>query len=175
MAGVVSYGAYIPKYRIDRRLVYKAMGWLNPATYMPGEKAVANYDEDSLTMAVAAGADCVTGIDRSGINAVFFATATPPFAERQNAEIIATALDTQSEIRTADFTDSLKAGTTAMLSAVDAVKAGSAKNVLVCASDYRTGKAGSAQEEIFGDGAAAILIGRDDGIARLCGPSAGRG
>ena len=169
MAGVVSYGAYIPKYRIDRKLVYKAMGWLNPATYMPGEKAVANYDEDSLTMAVAAGTDCVTGIDRSGINAVFFATATPPFAERQNAEIIATALDAPSEIRTADFTDSLKAGTTAMLSAVDAVKAGSAKNVLVCAADCRTGKAGSSQEEIFGDGAAAILIGQDDGIARFKG------
>jgi hydroxymethylglutaryl-CoA synthase len=169
MAGVASYGAYIPRYRIDRKLVYKAMGWLNPATYMPGEKAVANYDEDSLTMAVAAGTDCVTGIDRSGINCVFFATTTPPFAERQNAEIIATALDAPSEIRTADFTDSLKAGTTAMLSAVDAVKAGSANNVLVCAADYRTGKAGSSQEEIFGDGAAAILIGRDDGIARFEG------
>ncbi|MCP4577249.1 MAG: hypothetical protein GY846_13310 [Deltaproteobacteria bacterium] len=60
MSGIVSYGAYIPRYRIDRKLIYKAMGWLNPATFMPGEKAVANYDEDSLTMAVAAGIDCLT-------------------------------------------------------------------------------------------------------------------
>lgn len=169
MSGIVSYGAYIPKYRIDRKLIYKAMGWLNPATYMPGEKAVANYDEDSLTMAVAAGIDCLAGIGREKIDAVFFATTTPPYAERQNAEIMATALDCREDIRTADFTDTVKAGTTAVLSAVDAVKAGSAKNVMVCSGDMRIGKAGSAQEEIFGDGAAALLMGDDDVAAEFVG------
>ena len=169
MSGIVSYGAYIPKYRIDRKLIYKAMGWLNPATFMPGEKAVANYDEDSLTMAVAAGIDCLTGIDRKKVDAVFFATTTSPYAERQNAEIMATALDCRADIRTADYTGTLKAGTTAVLSAVDAVKAGSVKNVMVCAADMRIGKAGSAQEEIFGDGAAAILMGDDGVVAEFSG------
>ncbi len=139
MSGIVSYGAYVPKYRIDRKLIYKAMGWLNPATFMPGEKAVANYDEDSVTMAVAAGIDCLTGIYRSKVDAVFFATTTPPYAERQNAEIIATALDCRADIRTADITDTSKAGTTAVLSAVDAVKDGSLKNVMVCAAVMRLG------------------------------------
>ena len=55
MVGITSYGAYIPWYRIDRKIIYSAMGWINPATRMPGEKAVANFDEDSITMAVAAG------------------------------------------------------------------------------------------------------------------------
>ncbi len=169
MSGIVSYGAYVPKYRIDRKLIYKAMGWLNPATFMPGEKAVANYDEDSVTMAVAAGIDCLTGVDRAGVDAVFFATATSPYAERQSAEIIATALDCRADIRTADITDTLKAGTTAVLSAVDAVKAGSLKNVMVCAADMRIGKAGSAQEEIFGDGAAALLIGDNAVVAEFAG------
>ena len=169
MSGIVSYGAYVPKYRIDRKLIYKAMGWLNPATFMPGEKAVANYDEDSVTMAVAAGIDCLSGIDRAGVDAVFFATATSPYAERQSAEIIATALDCRADIRTADITDTLKGGTTAVLSAVDAVKAGSAKNVMVCAGDMRIGKAASAQEEIFGDGAAAVLIGDDAVVAEFVG------
>ncbi len=169
MAGIVSYGGYVPRYRIDRKLIYKAMGWLNPATYMPGEKAVANYDEDSLSMAVAAGVDCLTEVDKAEIDAVFFASATPPYAERQSAEIIATALDCRSDIRTADLTDTLKSGTTAILSAADAVDAGSAKEVLVCTGDMRIGKAGSAQEEIFGDGAAAILVGRKDVIAKLIG------
>ena len=169
MSGIVSYGAYIPKYRIDRKLIYKAMGWLNPATFMPGEKAVANYDEDSVTMAVAAGIDCLTEIDRTDVDAVFFATATSPYAERQGAEIIATALDCRSDIRTADITDTPKAGTTAVLSAVDAVKAGSIKKAMVCAADMRVGKAGSAQEEIFGDGAAALLMGEDDVVAQYAG------
>jgi len=169
MSGIVSYGAYVPKYRIDRKLIYKSMGWLNPATFMPGEKAVANYDEDSVTMAVAAGIDCLSGIERAGVDAVFFATATSPYTERQSAEIIATALDCRADIRTADFTDTLKAGTTAVLSAVDAVKAGSLKKAIVCAADMRIGKAGSAQEEIFGDGAAALLIGEEDVVAEFTG------
>jgi len=168
MSGIVSYGAYVPKYRIDRKLIYKSMGWLNPATFMPGEKAVAQtYDEDSVTMAVAAGIDCLSGIERAGVDAVFFATATSPYTERQSAEIIATALDCRADIRTADFTDTLKAGTTAVLSAVDAVKAGSLKKAIVCAADMRIGKAGSAQEEIFGDGAAALLIGEEDVVAEF--------
>ncbi|MFH1625860.1 MAG: OB-fold domain-containing protein [Pseudomonadota bacterium] len=169
MVGITSYGAYIPRYRIDRGIIYKAMGWLNPATYMPGEKAVANFDEDSVSMAAAAGIDCLTGMDRKGIDALFFATTTAPYKERQCAEIIATAFDLRSDIRTADFTDSLKAGTTALLSAVDAVKAGSAKNVIVCTADCRVGKAGSAQEEIFGDGAASVTIGDSGVIASLEG------
>ena len=37
---------------------------------MPGEKVVANYDEDSLTMAVAAGIDCLTEIDRKKVDVV---------------------------------------------------------------------------------------------------------
>lgn len=41
MVGIASYGAYVPWYRIDRTVIYSAMGWLDPATFMPGEKAVA--------------------------------------------------------------------------------------------------------------------------------------
>ena len=169
MAGIISYGAYIPRYRIDRKRIYKAMGWLNPATFMPGEKAVANYDEDSVTMAVSAGADCLAGMKRTGIDAFFFATTTPPFAERQSARIIATALDVRSNIRSADLTATPKSGITALLTALDAIGAGSAGQAMVCAADCRTGKAGSAQEELFGDGAAALLMGREDGIARVLG------
>lgn len=124
MAGIVLYGCYIPRYRIDRRLIYKAMGWLNPATFLPGEKAVADFDEDSLTMAVAAATDCLGDIDRNKIDAVYFATSTAPYTERQGAEIIATAIDARSDIRSADFSDTPKAGTTALLSALDAVRAG---------------------------------------------------
>jgi len=167
MAGIVSYGAYIPKYRIDRKIIYKAMGWLNPATYLKGEKAVANFDEDSVTMAVAAGMDCLNGLDRNSIDATYFASTALPYKERQSAQIISTAFDLRSDIRTADFTDSVKAGTTAMLSALDAVKAGGAQNVMVCASDCRIGKAGSAQEEIFGDGAASVIVGNENVIANL--------
>jgi len=169
MVGITSYGAYIPRYRINRNTIYSAMGWLNPATLMPGEKAVANCDEDNISMAVAASLDCLNGLEREKIEGLYLATTTSPYRERQAAGIVATALDLRPEIRTADFTDSIKAGTTALLAACDAIKGGSAKRVIACAADSRLGKAGSAQEEIYGDGAAALLLGDSGVIATLEG------
>ena len=169
MVGITHYGAYIPLYRIQRMTIYQALGWLNPASLLPGEKAVANYDEDSLTMAVAAAMDCLDAEARGQVDGLFFATTTFPYKERQNAGIIATALDLRADARTSDFTASLKSGTGALISAYDAVKSGSAKNVLVCAADCRLGKPGGYQEEIYGDGAAALLLGDRDVIASVEG------
>lgn len=165
MTGIVSYGAYIPKYRLSRDLIARVWG----SSPIGGEKAVTNYDEDSLTMAVAAGMDCLNGIDRAAIDGMYFATTTFPYRERESASIVATALDLRSDIRTADFADSLKAGTAALLSACDSIKAGGVGSMLVCASDCRLGKPGSSQEMLFGDGAAALLLGGNGVIASLEG------
>jgi hydroxymethylglutaryl-CoA synthase len=82
---------------------------------------------------------------------------------------VAAALDLQNNIRTADFLGSNKSGTSALLSAFDAVKAGTSNNVLVCASDCRVSKPGSSQEPLYGDAAAAVLMGSEDVIATLEG------
>jgi len=169
MVGITSYGACIPWYRISRKTIYSAMGWLNPATFLPGEKAVANWDEDSITMAVNASVDCLNEVDRNIIDGVYFGSVTLPYKERLNAGIIATVLDLRPDIKSADFAGSTKAGTAALLSACDAVKAGSAKSIMVCASDCRIGKAGSSQEEAYGDGAAAFLLSDSNVVASLEG------
>jgi hydroxymethylglutaryl-CoA synthase len=169
MVGITSYGAYIPLQRINRKIIFNATGWSTSATSLPGEKAVANYDDDSVTMAVAASIDCLTGMDRNKVGGLYFATTTPPYRERQSAGIIANALDLRPDVRAADFSDSLKAGTHALLAACDAVKAGSEKNIVVCASDCRLGRPGSSQEVIFGEGGAALMVGDTDVIATLEG------
>jgi len=169
MLGIKSCGVYIPRYRMDRNIIYAAMGWLNPATYMGGEKAVANYDEDSVSMAVNASMNCLKGVDRNTIDGVYFGSVSLPYKERQNAGIIATALDLRPDIMTADFASSTKSGTGALIAACNAIKAGAAKNILVCASDCRVPKSGSAQEESYGDGAAAVLLGEGDVIADFQG------
>jgi 3-hydroxy-3-methylglutaryl CoA synthase len=145
------------------------MGWLNPATLLPGEKAVANYDEDSVTMAVAAGMNCLNGFDRDEVNGLYLATTTSPYKERQIAGIVATALNLRSDIQVADFANSTTAGTSAFISACNALKAGSVENIMLCTSDCRIGKPGSAQEELYGDGAAAFLMGSSNVIASLEG------
>ncbi len=169
MAGIVSYGAYVPWYRLNRKIIFKAMGWFNPFPPPPGEKAVANYDEDSITMAVAAGMDCLQGFNRQEVEGLYFATTTAPFKERQNAGIIASALNLRENVRAADFAGAPKSGTAALLAASETVKAQTAKNVLVCAADTRLGKMGSTQEQLFGDGAAAFLLGEEKVIATLDG------
>jgi hydroxymethylglutaryl-CoA synthase len=168
MVGIVAYGAYIPRYRLSRKTIFQAIGWLGPAA-LPGEKAVANYDEDSLTMGVAAGTDCLEGIEPEKIDGMYFATTTSPYRERESATIIATALDLRPNIRTADFADSLKAGTAALLSACNSIKAGDTGTMLLCTADCRLGKPGGPQEMLFGDGAAALLLGSNGVIASLEG------
>ena len=60
MIGITSYGGYIPKLRLDRMSVFQSMGWFAPAIIMvaQGERSFCYWDEDSLTMAVAAARDC---------------------------------------------------------------------------------------------------------------------
>jgi 3-hydroxy-3-methylglutaryl CoA synthase len=153
MAGIVSYGAYIPLRRFSA----------GPQT----EKAAANWDEDSLTMAVAAAIDCLGSTERKTIDGLYFATTTPPYSEKLAATTTAWVLDLRRDILTTDITDSLRAGTAALRMASDAVKAGSAKNLLVTAADLRLGSGGL--DASFGDGAAAFIIGEKDVIASLEG------
>src|SRR5947207_3222804 len=154
MVGITSYGAYVPMLR----LALAAIGGGAPKPGGP-EKAVANWDEDSVTMAVAAAIDCLRGIERSSVDGVLFASTSYPFKEKQAAAIVARALDLRRDVLTADIGDSLRAGTTALRAAVDAVKAGSAKHLLVVAGETRMAAPRSAMEANLGDGAAAFLIG----------------
>ena len=130
---------------------------------------MANFDEDSVSMAVAAAIDCLNRREREEIDGLLFATTTPPYAEKQCASIIATALDLRRDIFTADITDVLRAGTTALKSALDSVAAGSAKNVLVVASDNRQGAPKGEAERNSGDGAVAFIISEDAVIAEQAG------
>jgi len=153
MAGITSYGAYVPLWRLSREAIMKGLR---------GEKAVRNFDEDSTTMAVAAAIDCLKGRDREAMDGLFFASTTAPYKEKQIATTIAAAADLRRDIITADFSNSLRSGTAALRAALDAVRAGTAKQVLVVAADCRMGAPGTDFEQNCGDGAAALLIGDSD-------------
>ncbi len=160
MVGIAAFGGYVPRYRLGPETV----GWNSPQ-----ERSIANFDEDSVSMAVAAGVDCLRGWDRRSVDGLIFATTTPPYAEKQCAAIIATALDLRRDIFAADITDVLRAGTTALKSALDSVAAGSARTVLVIASDNRAGAPRGDTERNLGDGAAAFLVSGDGVVAALEG------
>ncbi len=161
MIGITSYGAYIPIFRLSRDVMAKAWG----RGSVGGERSVANSDEDSITMAVDAAFDCLNGQDRRNMDGLYFASTTAPYREKQISTLIATAADLRGEILTADFANSLCAGTTALRAALDAVKSGSAKNVLAVSADCRLGYPQSDAEQAFGDGAAALSVGTSGVIA----------
>lgn len=160
MIGITAYGAYIPLWRMQRDLI---------SAGKRGEKSVASFDEDSLTMAVAAANNCLADRDRQSVDGLFFASTTSPYKEKLVSTIIAAALDLRKEIMTADFTSSLRAGTIAMKSAIDSVKADSAKQILVVVADCRLGAPGSDFEHNCGDGAAAFIIGDQEVVAGVEG------
>ena len=160
MIGIVSFGAYVPFNRLPRKKLEEAFG--NPAA--PGNKAVANYDEDSLTMAVASSLDCLSGLSTGDIKAVYFASTTSPYREKSVAATISEAIALCDSVRTLDFAGSLRVGSGAMLAALDAVKTDMGR-VLVTSSDCRLGAAGGQWEQFFGDGAASFLLGSDNVIA----------
>jgi hydroxymethylglutaryl-CoA synthase len=162
MTGITSYGAYIPEHRLP-------LGSIGGREAKEGgpERSVAWNDEDSVSMAVCAAVNCLRDVDRERVDALYLATTTPPFQEKQSAAIVARALDLRRDLRCADFTGSLRAGSTALRAASDAVSAGTAHCVLVVASDCRLGAPGSGIERNGGDGAAAFLVGDGDVIAQL--------
>ncbi|MCK5783265.1 MAG: hypothetical protein KAH06_02380 [Desulfobacterales bacterium] len=169
MAGICTYGGYVPRYRLDRGGIVGSMAWINPVIMMfaQGDKAVANFDEDTVTMGVAAGIDALTNVDSASIEGIYFASTSMPYKERLNAGIIALGTNVNENIRGADFSGTKKAGTTALLSAIESVESKRINNILVTSSECRLGKPGSTQEMIFGDAAASFVVGDKDVIAEL--------
>ncbi|MSQ26132.1 MAG: hydroxymethylglutaryl-CoA synthase family protein [Dehalococcoidia bacterium] len=153
MSGISAIGAYIPMYRLPREAFKQAWG-----TGGAGERSVASYDEDTTTMAVGAALDALNAGSREGVDAVFFGSTTPAYAEKQTASMIAVACDLPAGVRTVDFGGSLRAGTNALLAALDAVQAGSSRKALVVAAETRKGYPRSDFEQNLGDAAAAVMV-----------------
>ncbi|MBN1345386.1 MAG: hydroxymethylglutaryl-CoA synthase family protein [Phycisphaerae bacterium] len=171
MIGITSFGGFVPRFRLNRQTIFQAMGWYNAATFgiAQGDKAVASHDEDSITLAAAAAIDALGGNDRGKIAALFAASTTWPYDQREAAAILAAALDLPERLRTVDMADSLRAGTSALLSGLDAVQAGIDGEVLVAAAECRVARPGSVQEHLYGDGAAALVLGNQDVVAEFKG------
>jgi hydroxymethylglutaryl-CoA synthase len=164
MVGITSFEAYVPAYRLSRDGISKFWGTRS----LGGERAVAKYDEDSLTMAVAATVGCIKRSPLK-VDGVYLASTTLPYQEKQAAALVAAAADFSRKIRTADFSDSLRAGTIALNAAFDAVKSGTSENIIVAAADCRMGEGKSQSEQLLGEGAAAIAVGRENVLASIEG------
>lgn len=167
MVGIAAWGAYAPRLRLSRKAVTEANAWVAPNLKAKGkgERSMANWDEDALTMAVEAARDALgPDDDRSQIASLYFASTTAPFADRLNAGIVSAALTLEKSITASDVTGSQRCGLTAL---GQALAAGGTS--LVAVGEHRKARAVSTQELDFGDGAAAFVISDGPGAAEFLG------
>lgn len=169
MKGIIACGAYVPPTRLLRSSAVEANSWLNPAlrSLGKGERSFVNWDEDTITMAVEAGRDCLTDCERHTVGSIFLASTTAPFADRLNAGVIKEALLLEDGVCALDIGGSQRAGTSALIQAFqDHSEDG---KTLCIASEVRKARPASDRELLNGDAAAGMLIGNGDALARLIG------
>jgi hydroxymethylglutaryl-CoA synthase len=149
MNGILSYGTYLPFWRLDRKAIGDALG----AAAGKGTRAVASYDEDTTSMGVEAAR---ATLRTSGVTpqALYFATALPAYADKTNATAIHAALGLPDSAMAIDMVGSIRSGVGALRAALDAPRP-----TLAVLSDIRTGLPGGGDERDGGDGAVAFLCG----------------
>lgn len=168
--GILACGAYIPRRRLQRAAIHAANGWFAGGLkgLARGERAIAGWDEDSITMAVEAARAALRDTDRASIGSVALASTTLPFADRSNAGVVKEALNLADTTGAFDLAGSRRAATTGLRQALAAAAGGASAQLLV-AADMRKSRPGSEAEMTYGDAAAALIVGDGDAIATLIG------
>jgi hydroxymethylglutaryl-CoA synthase len=167
MAGIVGYGAYIPRKRIKTEEIARQWG-KNPETIRKGlmleEKSVPGADEDTITISVAAARDAIdrAGIAPSSIGAVYIGSESHPYAVKPSGTVLIDALGIGPDVHVADFEFACKAGTEAMFVALGLVESGRVDYALAIGADTSQGAPNDALEFSASAGGAAYVMGRDD-------------
>ena len=166
MIGIVSYGSYIPKFRIKVEEIARV--WGEDAKKIKGglgvhEKSVPDVDEDTATIGVEAAREAVkrAGIDPEEIGAVFVGSESHPYAVKPTATIVGEALGVGNDYYAADLEFACKAGTAGMQICYSMVKAGMIKYGLAIGADTSQARPGDALEYAAAAGGAAFIIGKD--------------
>ncbi|OGK10714.1 hypothetical protein A2767_04520 [Candidatus Roizmanbacteria bacterium RIFCSPHIGHO2_01_FULL_35_10] len=172
MIGIVSYGFYIPKYRIKVEDIANTWG-KNPEDVKKSlkvkEKAVAGNDEDSLTMAYESTSMALSDLKlkNDDIKVIFFGSETPPYVVNPASTILGEFLGIDHNYLAYDTQFACKAATGAMISAGSLVKSGYTNYALVVASDKANSKPHDPLEYTAASGSTAFLIGKDDVILEI--------
>jgi 3-hydroxy-3-methylglutaryl CoA synthase/uncharacterized OB-fold protein len=154
LRGIIAYGSYLPYNRLQKGAITAALGTGGGR----GTRSVASYDEDATSMAVEAARSTMRVVgDTVTPDSVYFATATPPYLDKTNANVIHAALDLPSHVFAGDVAGSPRSVNAALRSAL-----GGSRPTLVLASDVRSGRPGSSDEANTGDAAVCWLIGSED-------------
>ncbi|HEY9206347.1 MAG TPA: hydroxymethylglutaryl-CoA synthase [Candidatus Methanoperedens sp.] len=171
-AGIVSYGAYIPRYRIKIDEIAKV--WGDDANsiidgLMIYEKSVPDMDEDTITIAVEAARHAVNraGVNPERIGAVFTGSESHPYAVKPTSTVVAEAIGATPNLTAADFEFACKAGTAAVQACIGLAESGIIDLGMAIGSDVSQGAPGDALEYSAAAGGVAYIIGKEKLIAKI--------
>lgn len=172
MIGIVSYGFYVPKYRIKTDEIASVWGKNSEdvkKSLLIEEKAVAGIDEDSLTMAFESASSALSSvnIDKSKIKVVLFGSETHPYAVNPASTILAEFLGIEKNYLAYDTEFACKAATGALISAQGLIKSGYSEYALVTGSDKGMGKTHDVLEYTAASGSVSMLLGKEDLILEI--------
>jgi 3-hydroxy-3-methylglutaryl CoA synthase/uncharacterized OB-fold protein len=165
--GLLATTRYVPRLRLERSEMLNQHRWMAPGlrSLAKGQRAIASWDEDSVTMAVEALRQLQHALPDAAAAELTLASTTLPFADRLNAGIVASAAGLAPAAVLRDVTSSSRAALTELAAALRR-PSGTAAHAVV-AAERRTPRPASTQEMIFGDGAAGALVGSGQPIASL--------
>jgi hydroxymethylglutaryl-CoA synthase len=170
MAGIVGYGAYLPRNRVRADEIARQWG-KDPDTIRNGllleEKTVPGLDEDTITISVTAGRAALdrAGIDPRHIGALYIGSESHPYAVKPSGTAVVEALGIGPEVHVADFEFACKAGTEAMFVALGLVESGRMDYAMAIGADTSQGAPGDALEFSASAGGAAYIFGKDNLLA----------
>jgi hydroxymethylglutaryl-CoA synthase len=171
-AGIVSYGAYVPSYRITPATIGRVWGVDGAARGKAlgiEAKSVPSPDEDTVTIAAEAARNAMArcAVNPADIGAVYVGSESHPYAVKPTATIVAEAISATPDMTAADFEFACKAGTAAIQTCLGLVSSGIAKYGMAIGADTSQGAPGDALEYSASAGGAAFLIGTSNVIAMI--------
>lgn len=172
MIGIVSYGVYIPRFRIKPSQIAEAWGKVAEEVEKSlgvMEKAVASYDEDTITLAIEASYQALSNaqIKPHEIGAITVGSESHPYAVKPSSTIVAEILGMGTDYLAVDLQFACKAGTTGIQLLSSLAQAGHAKYCLAVGSDVAQAKPADVLEYTASSAAAAFLLGKDAVIADI--------
>ncbi len=172
-AGIVSYGVYIPRYRIRAEEIARVWGEREDMAQNLNvfEKSVPDFDEDAVTIGVEASRNAVRrgSIDPARIGAIYAGSESHPYAVKPTGTIVGEAIGVDHQLTAADFEFACKAGTAAVQACLGLVSSNLIDLGLAIGTDTSQGAPGDALEYTAAAGAAAYIIGRENLAAEIEG------
>ena len=170
--GIVSYGAYVPRYRITPEEIGKVWGVDGKAMskgLMINCKSVPSPDEDTITIAVEAARNMMKRceVNPQDIGALYVGSESHPYAVKPSGTIVAEAIEASPQLTVADYEFACKAGTAAIQTCMGLVGSGMVKYGVAIGADTSQGAPGDALEYSASAGGAAFLIGSEKMIATI--------